>query len=139
MAIRWDKIPHDQIRLKIHAGMAEQGVSRSAQDSSRHILRRNPNQPRAPHDSHLCPCVTPTRRGIGGAFYPRLALLSLEPGQLRLRFPIVEPMPHRSLRDSLRSTSGRRCSCASCWRAESGWTSITINYAREVLNSPVDA
>jgi integrase len=40
MAIRWDEIPHAEIRLKIYAALRKNAVARSADDSSRHILRR---------------------------------------------------------------------------------------------------
>ncbi len=40
MAIRWDEIPHNEIRLKIYARLDESAVARSAKDSLRHILRR---------------------------------------------------------------------------------------------------
>jgi hypothetical protein len=40
MAIRWDEFPHHEIRLKIHARLAPNGVGRAAEDSKLHILRR---------------------------------------------------------------------------------------------------
>jgi len=40
MAIRWDEFPHYEIRLKIYAQLAHHSVGRSAEDSLRHILRR---------------------------------------------------------------------------------------------------
>jgi hypothetical protein len=40
MAIRWDEFPHHEIRLKIYARLASNDVARSADDSLRHILRR---------------------------------------------------------------------------------------------------
>ena len=40
MAIRWDEFPHHEIRLKIYARLAPNGVGRAAEDSKLHILRR---------------------------------------------------------------------------------------------------
>jgi hypothetical protein len=40
LAIRWDEIPHDKIRLKIYAQLDKNAVGRSADDSTRHMLRR---------------------------------------------------------------------------------------------------
>ena len=40
MAIRWDKFPHNEIRLRIYARLGRNTVGRSAEDSLRHILRR---------------------------------------------------------------------------------------------------
>jgi hypothetical protein len=40
MAIRWDEIPHNEIRLEIYARLDESAIVRSAEDSLRHILRR---------------------------------------------------------------------------------------------------
>ena len=40
MAIRWDEFPHHEIRLKIYARLAHNGMGSSDEDSLRHILRR---------------------------------------------------------------------------------------------------
>jgi len=40
LAIRWDEFPHPEIRLRIYARLAQNGVARSDEDSLRHILRR---------------------------------------------------------------------------------------------------
>jgi hypothetical protein len=40
MAIRWNEFPHGDIRLGIYARLRRNAVERSAEDSSRHILRR---------------------------------------------------------------------------------------------------
>jgi len=40
MAIRWDEIPHERIRLQIYARLARNDVERSSEDSLRRILRR---------------------------------------------------------------------------------------------------
>jgi hypothetical protein len=40
MAIRWDEFPHYEIRLKIYARLGHNAIERSAEDSSRRILRR---------------------------------------------------------------------------------------------------
>ncbi len=40
MAIRWDEFPHNKLRLKIYSRLGRNAVTRSAEDSSRHILQR---------------------------------------------------------------------------------------------------
>jgi hypothetical protein len=50
MAIRWDEFPHHEIRLKIYARLAPNGVGRAAEDSKLHILRRQLSSLR--HEDH---------------------------------------------------------------------------------------
>ena len=50
MAIRWDEFPHHEIRLKISARLAPNGVGRAAEDSKLHILRRQLSSLR--HEDH---------------------------------------------------------------------------------------
>ena len=40
MPIRWDEIPHGEIRLKIHTRLNSDAANRAADDSLQHILRR---------------------------------------------------------------------------------------------------